>query len=76
MVLYLFFLGSLTFKVYVRLVLKVGTRLVVGQGVSYMKHCRLYIYIIGLITYKELMFYFKTAQLCSKSRHFLDHCFV
>jgi hypothetical protein len=71
MVLYLFFLGSLTFKINVKSILKVGTGLVVGQGVSYIKHYRLYIYIIGLITYKESMLYLKTAQLWFKSRHFL-----
>jgi hypothetical protein len=76
MVLYWFFLGFLTFKVYVRSVLKAGTRLVVGEGVSYIKHCQLYIYIIGLIAYDESMLYLKTAQLWFKSRHFLGHCFV
>jgi hypothetical protein len=76
MVFYWFFPSSLTFKIYVRLVLKVGTKLVVGEGVSYIKHCRLYIYIIGLITYKESMLYLKTTQLWFKSRHFLGHYFV
>jgi hypothetical protein len=76
MVLYSFFPGSLTFKVYVESILKAGTRLVVGEGVSYIKHCRLYIYIISLINYKKSMLYLKTTQLCFKSRHFLGHCFV
>jgi hypothetical protein len=59
MVLYSFFPGSLTFKIYVGSVFKAGTKLVVGEGVSYIKYYRLYIYIIGLITYKELMLYLK-----------------
>jgi ABC-type uncharacterized transport system permease subunit len=73
MVLYWFFPGSLTFKVYIGLVLKAGTRLVMGEGVSILSITG---YIIGLITYKELMLYLKTTQLWFKSRHFLGHCFV